>query len=114
MNPQYLPPQFVATSNFQANKPSPSLGGPPSTQSFQNVPLAGSEPGKMDSSNLKAGPFPPSTVGSQIPSSQLPPSQGQDLSLNNPFNSTSRGAQNGASGNFFSLSRINVKTALII
>lgn len=101
MNPQYMPPQFGATPTFQANKLSPSLGGPPSSQSFQNVPLAGSETGKMESSNSKASPLPPSTVGSQIPSSQLPPSQGQDLLLNNPFNATSRNAQNGASGNRF-------------
>lgn len=105
MNSQYIPSQFEGSQNFQTNQSSPSLGGTTSSQTFQNVPLIGSDIGKMDSTNLKPSPFPPSTIGSQtsrnqIPSNQLPPSQGQDFLLNNPFNPASKNIQNGSTGNF--------------
>lgn len=115
MNPQYMPPQFGTTPNFHTNQSSQSLG-PPTSQAFQNVPLVTSDSGSVDlsSTNLKSNQFPPSTIGGpfakpQIPSNQLPPSQGQDLLANNPFNQTSKNenlppnlgnqhVQNGTSG----------------
>lgn len=90
MNPQYMT-SYGGPPGFQNNRPSP-----PSTQSFQNVPLSTSDSGHADSdpSHMKANQFPPSLIGgpvgkAQIPSSQLPPSQGQHLMASNPFNQQS-------------------------
>lgn len=102
MNPQFIAPQPGAPPNFQINRTSPSLG-PPSSRTFQNVPLGGSDSGQDDlpPTNLKSSPFPPSTIGGPagrplIPSSQLPPSQRQDENLmaNNPFNQSIGKPQN--------------------
>lgn len=96
MNPQYMPPQFGALPNFQPNRSSPLLGQP-SSETFQNVPLGGSDSTHMDvpPTNMKSNQFPP--VGAtQIPTSQLPPSQVPDTSLlsNNPFNQPSSKIEN--------------------
>lgn len=117
MNPQFMPPQFGAQSNFQNNnRASPSLG--PSPNQFQSVPLGSSESGSADlnPANLKSGQFPPPSISSgsvlrnSIPSNQLPPSQGTESISSNPFSqNTNRNdnlgpslgglhAQNGTSG----------------
>jgi hypothetical protein len=108
MNPQYAPqqPYGMPPQGFPGNRSSPSLGPPPTTQAFQNIPLGPQKPGPPQqppgppsylpnsspvnppSSTPSMGPpsgqF-PSSVGppnpnlrSQVPPSQLPPPPGQE------------------------------------